>query len=191
MSSRDYILNKLRSVKFPDINYPDIPSYNIPGNPLENFQSKLEGFSGKYLEFDSRESALLWLKDHVDFAEKVFSCIPEIKGNVKESDVENRHNCAEISVTMVESDLGVGETGSVWLTDKSLHTPASALLCRDLYVLLRKENIVSGIHDAYERIDLGSRAYGSFYSGPSATADIEAVHITGAQGEISLTALLY
>lgn len=33
--------------------------------------------------------------------------------------------------------------------------------------------------------------YGSFFTGPSATADIEAVHITGAQGPLAMTVLLY
>ena len=50
---------------------------------------------------------------------------------------------------------------------------------------------MGNMHDAYNFIDLKNNQYGSFFTGPSATADIEAIHITGAQGEISLTVFLY
>ena len=87
--------------------------------------------------------------------------------------------------------MGVGETGSVWVTDESLGGAACALFSTDLYLLLDSRKVVDGIHTAYSQLDIRKAAYGSFFTGPSATADIEAVHITGAQGEISLTVLLY
>lgn len=58
-------------------------------------------------------------------------------------------------------------------------------------LVARQRKIVNGIHEAYARLDLRNCQFGSFFSGPSATADIEAVHITGAQGPLSLTVLLY
>ena len=101
--------------------------------------------------------------------------------------------------------MGVGETGSVWVTDRSLGIAGAGLLTLNLVLLLERSRILPSIHDAYAALQPGSStaatlnpelrplsetAYGSFFSGPSATADIEAVHITGAQGPLSLTVLL-
>jgi len=64
-------------------------------------------------------------------------------------------------------------------------------LSRHLFIFLDSSKIVHGLHEAYASLNLREHQYGSFYTGPSATADIEAVHVTGAQGPLSLTVLLY
>ena len=68
---------------------------------------------------------------------------------------------------------------------------ANGLFAINLYLLLDHNKIVDGLQDAYAMMDLSQVQYSSLFSGPSATADIEAVHITGAQGPVSLTVLLY
>jgi L-lactate dehydrogenase complex protein LldG len=64
------------------------------------------------------------------------------------------------------------------------------LLAKHLIIVLREQNLVGNMHEAYRRAELGRQQYGVFMTGPSATADIEAVHVSGAQGALSLTVLL-
>lgn len=190
-TSRDIILNKLKNAHHIDVSRPDIPVYSIPGDKLDNFKRKLSGFDGKSIEFQSREDAISWLKQNIDMTKNVYSNVEEFDAPLSAASLTDPHDAHIIDICIAEGEWGVGETGSIWVTDKSLGLAAAALLSTDLFLFLEKKNIVGGIQEAYEKIDITAQNYGSFFSGPSATADIEAVRVTGAQGEISLTALLY
>lgn len=191
ITSREVIMNKLKTAHHSNVQRPVIPNYAVIGDRIENFKKKLEGFDGKCLEFKDRSDAVGWLSENIDMNSNVYSNIAEIHTNLSAESITDPHDANIIDVCIAEGLIGIGETGSIWVTNESLGLAAAALFSTDLYLLLEKDKVVSGIQDAYERIELGCTQYGSLFSGPSATADIEAVHITGAQGEISLTALLY
>ncbi len=190
--TRQAILDRIRKGKPQSYDPPVIPGYGWPGNPIENFQKQLKAFDGDSLVFENRSQAIEWLQNNIPAQGKVVcSALPDYKGTCTADDYPDPHKCTNIDICVAEGLMGVGEMGSVLVTDKSLGKPACALLCTDLYLLLDKSKIVDGMHSAYSKINLSEYAYSSFFSGPSATADIEAVHVTGAQAEISLTVLLY
>jgi L-lactate dehydrogenase complex protein LldG len=60
------------------------------------------------------------------------------------------------------------------------------VLSQHLIVLLDPEQIVPDMHEAYRRVRLNETAFGCFMMGPSATADVEATLVHGAQGARSL-----
>ena len=168
--------------------------YPWPGDPLAGFISHLEGFDGKAVKFATRAEALRWLATQPEMAPSqnaVYSTLDDVTGNFGEKDLTDLRNAEKINTCVTEAEMGVGEMGSVWVTDRTLRHPACALMSRHLFVLLDASNIVGGLHQAYARLSLRNQQYGSFFTGPSATADIEAVHITGAQGPLSMTVLLY
>lgn len=173
---------------------PDVPMYPWPGDPLAGFISHLEGFDGKAVKFATRAEALRWLATQPEMAPSqnaVYSTLDDVTGNFGEKDLTDLRNAEKINTCVTEAEMGVGEMGSVWVTDRTLRHPACALMSRHLFVLLDASKIVGGLHQAYARLILRNQQYGSFFTGPSATADIEAVHITGAQGPLSMTVLLY
>ena len=59
-------------------------------------------------------------------------------------------------------------------------------LSQHLVVFLDPREIVADMHEAYARVRLDQTAYGCFMMGPSATGDIEATMVHGAQGARSL-----
>lgn len=190
-SARDRIMARVKSNLPADTELPDVPMYDVAGDPVENFIAKLEGFDGKAVRVSSREEALAWLESNVVREGKtVFSSVAGFEGNFEAGDNTDPHSVHVVDICVANGILGAGETGSVWVTEESLGLTACALFSTDLYLLLDADRIYSGLHQAYAAIDLSTSRYGSFYTGPSATADIEAVHITGAQGEISLTVLI-
>ncbi len=173
---------------------PDVPMYPWPGDPLAGFISHLEGFDGKAVKFATRAEALRWLATQPEMAPSqnaVYYTLDDVTGNFGEKDLTDLRNAEKINTCVTEAEMGVGEMGSVWVTDRTLRHPACALMSRHLFVLLDASKIVGGLHQAYARLSLRNQQYGSFFTGPSATADIEAVHITGAQGPLSMTVLLY
>lgn len=192
--TKNDILARIRSGKPALIPLPDVPAYGWPGDPLENFVGKLLSFDGKAVKFKTRADALAWLagQPEMDSSKMViYSSAEGVTGNVSEDDVADLHNAHKIDTCVSESSMGVGEMGSVWVTDASLRHAACALLSRRLFMFLDAKKIVGGLHEAYASMKLADHQYGSFYTGPSATADIEAVHITGAQGPLSLTVMIY
>lgn len=192
--TKNDILARIRSGKPALIPLPDVPAYGWPGDPLENFVGKLLSFDGNAVKFKTRADALAWLagQPEMDSSKMViYSSAEGVTGNVSEDDVADLHNAHKIDTCVSESSMGVGEMGSVWVTDESLRHAACALLSRRLFMFLDAKKIVGGLHEAYASMKLADHQYGSFYTGPSATADIEAVHITGAQGPLSLTVMIY
>lgn len=188
------ILARIKSGKPELMTLPEVPRFGWPGDPVENFIKMLHGFDGRAVKFGTREEALRWLKEQPEMdmaANVIYSSAEGVKGNMGEEELKDLHEACAIQTCVTEAEMGVGETGSVWVTDESLGHAACALLSRHLFVLLDCKKIVGGMHDAYACIDLRKNRFGSFFSGPSATADIEAVHITGAQGPLSLTVILY
>ena len=182
------------AIRAPTIPLPDVPMYPWPGDPLAGFISHLEGFDGKAVKFATRAEALRWLATQPEMAPSqnaVYSTLDDVTGNFGEKDLTDLRNAEKINICVTEAEMGVGEMGSVWVTDRTLRHPACALMSRHLFVLLDASKIVGGLHQAYARLSLRNQQYGSFFTGPSATADIEAVHITGAQGPLSMTVLLY
>lgn len=190
-TSREKILRKIREGRPVGPQLPDVPHFSGPADTEKSFKEKLVGFNGSFIDFKTREEALKWLEDkRHTLKSPVCSVIEGFDGDLSIKNIADPHDANVIATFVANGELGVGESGSVWVTKKSLQIPACALLSTDLILLLDRSKIVGTMHEAYDRIDLASNQYGSFYSGPSATADIEAVHITGAQAEISLTILL-
>lgn len=191
-TSRDRILARIKSSLPKPVGRPQVKHYTVEGDTIENFTTRLEAADGRSHRFCSRDEAIEWLRDTIATDHlRVFSAADGYQGNISLEDLTDPRKAEAVDTCVAEAELGVGETGSVWVSSRSLRLAAAALFSTDLYLLLDSRLIVDGMHEAYDRIDLGQEQYGAFYTGPSATADIEAVHITGAQGEISLTVLLY
>ena len=75
----------------------------------------------------------------------------------------------------------------VWLREEDLKVNALGVLSQHLVILLDPSRIVRDMYEAYAQIRLDMDNYGCFMMGPSATADIGAVMVRGAQGARSLT----
>ena len=191
-NSRDIILEKIKNGKPHLVNLPDVPLFAYPGDLQASFIQHHTGFDGKAECFDMREQAIEWLNSQLDKGTKcIFSAIPEYAGTIVLNDLKHPHVAHRVDICIGEGVRGVAETGSVWVTNESLGLAAAALLSTDLYLLLDRATLKSGLHEAYATLKLNEHQYGSFYTGPSATAYIEAILVTGAQCEISLTVLLY
>lgn len=188
------ILDKIKQGKPAALPLPVVPMFPYKGDPVEDFINQLINFDGQVIQFKSRESAVEWLNKQLQeklAQKKIYSSASGIEGNISEEMLADLHNATQINICVSEADMGVGEMGAVWVTDASLKHAACAHLSRHLYILLDSTRIFGGLHEAYAHIQLPEHQYGSFFTGPSATADIEAVHITGAQGPLVFTVLLY
>lgn len=190
--SRELILGRIKKSKPQARHLPDIPIFKVAGEPLSNFISHIKGFDGDVELFATHGDAMDWVNENaVKRGGVVFSSLEGVDNAKTDNDFSSPAEMHTVDVCVAESTLAVGETGSLYVTDESLGNPAAALFSTDLFLLIDRNALVESMQEAYSKLDVANHHYSSFFSGPSATADIEAVHITGAQGEISLSALMY
>lgn len=192
IKSRTSILEKIRLGKPGFSECPLMPDflYTPKTDLITDFQNNLSSFDGHFAEIYTVADISQYIQVNYSSAHCILSLVDGYIGTTDLSEISESKQAAILDLVVVPAQLGVAETGSVWLTDKELKINTLGLLPRDLIIVLSKKNIVGNLHDAYRRITFSETGYGSFYSGPSATADIEAIHVTGAQGILSLTVLL-
>jgi len=187
-SNRETILNAIRSnlPKVP-VEHPGIRAFQHPDGALKAmFEQRLKEAGGAAHNVGSAaeaESKLIEL--HPD-AKVICAAVPEIAGTRRVEKVCDPHDLADVDVGVVRAQFGVAESGAVWLTQEDLVVNALGFLSQHLVVLLDPKQIVPDMHAAYRRVRLTETAFGCFMMGPSATADIEATLVHGAQGARSL-----
>jgi len=186
--SRRSILFNVRLFQ-PDqkVEHPQIPVFQRTGSSLtSDFQQRLVEAGGTSCFVSSVEDAQSKLRGLHPDSKVICSADPEITGTLSIHDVRDPHELADVDVGIFRAKFGVAESGAVWITQEDLVVNALAFLSQHLVVLLDPEQLVSDMHEAYRRVQLNLTAFGCFMMGPSATADVEATLIHGAQGARSL-----
>ena len=187
-ASREAILDRIRR-NSPDqkVEHPGIPNFEWTGGSVKTaFVSRLEEAGGAAHEIATPADAEAKLKALHPDAKVVCSAVPEIAGTRRIENVRDPHELADVDVSVVRAQFAIAEGGAVWLTQEDLVVDALGFLSQHLVVLLDPEQIVPDMHQAYRRARLDKTAYGCFMMGPSATADVEATLVHGAQGPRSL-----
>ncbi|WP_353062143.1 LUD domain-containing protein [Tunturibacter psychrotolerans] len=186
--SREAILGAIRSnIPNQQVEHPRIPVFQRSGRPLKSeFEQLLQQAGGIAHDVGTVVEAEAMLMTLHPGAKVVCSAVPEIAGMRRVENVRDPQELADVDVCIVRAQFGVAETRAIWLTQEDLVVDALAVLSQHLIVLLDPKQIVGDMHDAYRRVDLNETSYGCFMLGPSATADIEATLVHGAQGARSL-----
>lgn len=186
-SSRADILSSIRANIPKPVEHPGIPAFQPPAGSLKApFEDHLQKAGGAAHEVESAAEVKVRLAELHRGAKVICSAVPEITGTRRAEFAGNPHELADVDVGIVRSQFGVAESGAVWLTQEDLVVDALGFLSQHLIVLLDPKQIVADMHEAYRRVRLDQTAYGCFMMGPSATADVEATLVHGAQGARSL-----
>jgi L-lactate dehydrogenase complex protein LldG len=190
--SRQAILTSIRSnMPMQAVEHPAIPNFDWTRGSLKGaFCQRLREAGGDVHEIGSVAEANAKLIALHPQAKAVCSAVREIEGTHRIENISDPHELADVDVGVVRAQFGVAENGAVWLTQENLGLNALAFLSQHLIVLLDPEQIVPYMHEAYARVRLDGTAYGCFMIGPSATADVEATLVHGAQGPRSLNVFL-
>ncbi len=193
-NSKNEILESLRGVTLDSVPLPDLQRDWIEyEDPLGQFSQVLEAVGGNAVVVGSAAeiNAVLETLPAYNEAHKVCSVVESVdKANVDLETIDDAHDLENIDFFVVPAEFGVAENGAVWVTDRLLKHRAALFITQHLAIVLSAREIVSNVHQAYERLTLDERRFGLFISGPSKTADIEQSLVIGAHGARSLTVLL-
>jgi L-lactate dehydrogenase complex protein LldG len=190
MGSREDILTAVRQHGPAARPRPEIPDFTRQLEGLvDAFASALAQLDGTVVT-DPPGDLNAWLTETFPRAQRICSGVPEVSGTVTPSDFSDWAAPADIDVTIVRTPLGIGETGSILLTEDELNVDTIAVLAEHLVVLLDPSDIVENVHLAYRHPRVAQAAYAVFLSGPSGSADIGGQTVHPAQGVTTLTILL-
>ena len=185
-NSREDILTAIRHNVPEAVEHPVIPVYRRTGALKALFQEHLQKAGGAAHDVENAATAEAMLAQLHPMAKVICSAVPEIRGTRRIETVRDPHELADVDVGVVRAQFGIAESGAVWLTQEDLVVDSLGFLSQHLVVLLDPGQLVADMHEAYRRVRLDLTGYGCFMMGPSATADVEATLVHGAQGARSL-----
>ncbi|MGV7107551.1 LutC/YkgG family protein [Flavobacterium sp. U410] len=187
--TKEELLSSVRSnlANREKVDYPIIPDYKKPGTDLKAlFEINAKIAAVDFYDVASVEEAQEIMRKKLPDIKVTCSATPEWSGN-KDIHVQKPADLNDVDLGVFRAEFGVAEMGMVWVTEKSLVTNSLGYLSQHLAVLLDPEDLTENMHTAYKRVDFPLSHYGCFVMGPSATADISAVLVHGAQGARTLT----
>lgn len=190
MSSKNTILKAVHasSAKRVPIEHPEIPSFEIKNNNLlDTFKKNLAIAGAEWYEVSDVTEAKTIMAKKLPDAKIICSATKEWQGNKDLTKIHLPRELDDVDLGVIRAEFGVAEMGMVWLTDESLKINSLGFLSQHLAILLDPESITENMHTAYKKIDLNKHPYGNFMMGPSATADIGATLVHGAQGARTVT----
>ncbi|HEX8460787.1 MAG TPA: LUD domain-containing protein, partial [Segetibacter sp.] len=92
----------------------------------------------------------------------------------------------DVDTVVLQGTVAVAENGAVWIPGSNIVNRALPFICQHLILIITTRDIVTDMHQAYNKIKISDEGYGVFIAGPSKTADIEQSLVVGAHGALSL-----
>ncbi len=193
-SSRDDILTAIRRHEFPAVPRPDLDHDWIEyGQPAQQFAEMLAAVGGRAVNVrDVAElNELLSSIPEYTEAKSVCSLVDGVgRSTVVLDSIDDPHDLADVDFAIMSAEFAVAENGAVWITDRDVKHRVLKFISQHLMFVVPASEIVSNMHQAYQRLEFGDRLFGAFVSGPSKTADIEQSLVIGAHGARSLVVAL-
>jgi len=184
MTSKEKILENIR--KNNAVIDEELPSYENFGitfeDKFEKFSTMIESVGGKALrvnkeDLDKTISELY--KDEQVVASNVDGFT---LGNFIANNVDDAHTLKGIDLAVVNGNFAVAENGAIWMKNEDNRHRSLYFIAQNIVIVIKEEDIISNMHEAYEKISFENSGYGVFISGPSKTADIEQSLVIGAHG---------
>ncbi len=197
MSAKDIILNKLRKNTGETYDMPRLdelkPITYI--DPVAEFIQKTTTTAGaRLIEMKEGECLNDIVRKAYPESKIIASNLPDVEAQLNPDNVAEAQDLMKVDVGVVEGQIGVAENACIWIP-QTMKEKAVCFASEQLVIVLKRQNIVNNMHEAYECI-AASKDYfqqykfGTFISGPSKTADIESALVYGAQAARGVTVVL-
>lgn len=197
MSAREEILERLRKNTRETYDFPDLSGLNpitFP-DPVAEFIKKTTTTAGaKLIEMEESDNLNELIRKAYPEAKVLASNLPGIEADLNPDTVEHVKDLMKVDVGIIEGRIGVAENACIWIPQQ-MKEKAVCFASEYLVIILRRDDIVNNMHEAYARLATSAEyfqqyKFGTFISGPSKTADIESALVYGAQAARGVTVVL-
>ena len=146
------------------------------------------------IELDDEANLNQTIREAYPDAKIIASNLPGVEADLNPDAVGSAQELMKVDVGVVEGRIGVAENACIWIPQQ-MKEKAICFASEQLVIVLRRQDIVNNMHEAYERIEQSQEffqkyPFGTFISGPSKTADIESALVYGAQAARGVTVVL-
>jgi len=192
MNSRDQILGTIRQQLPQSAPLPDFSGDWIEyDDPAAQFAEVLTSVGGVCHVVSSVAEISTALGLPLTEDKRVVSGVPGVaEPNFNFHLVSDPHEMADVELVILPGKLAVAENAAIWVQTDSTAQRAACFLTQHLALVVPLSDIVSNLHEAYDRIQIETAPFGCFISGPSKTADIEQSLVKGAHGARTLQVFL-
>lgn len=192
MSTREKILEAVLKNQPATSPLPDIAVFRGDSNELvQKYIDVFKTIGGNALVVEDLNTIKTFIKENFDIAKRIITTLPELNDSFEliNADVDP-HSYENAELAIINAYFGVAENGAVWLTDEVMGQRIIPYICQHLAVVIKANDIVPTLHEAYEKIGTSDYGFGGFIGGPSKTADIEQALVLGAHGPLSMTVFI-
>lgn len=184
MSNRDKILASIKNNQpdtvspLPDIDF--LPDVSLPA--CDKFAEVLSGIGGvSHLVGDYDEINTIIKAAYPD-ARRIVTTCNALPAGEHLSTGTDPHAFEDVDLAVITAHFAVAENAALWITEDIIQYRALPFITQQLAVIVKKEDILYNMHQAYQRIGAEDYGFGTFIAGPSKTADIEQSLVLGAHG---------
>lgn len=185
MNSKANILEKIKQNQplsvsaLPDLSFLGLENYEN----LDKYKTVLQSIGGDFVEVADYDAVIDFIKKNYNTEKRIITTLPELS-QIAATDWMNDdpHSLKDVELTIVKAHFGVAENGALWVTDELLGQRVAVFIPQYLAIVVHKNDIVTTMHQAYDRIGNQEYNFGTFIAGPSKTADIEQSLVLGAHG---------
>ncbi|GGK72558.1 lactate utilization protein C [Rufibacter glacialis] len=185
MSSRQAILDRIKENK-PAAPAPWVkPPFQVPlpQDRLALFQHSIGAAGSVGVLVPDLVSVGIYLQERFMSPDRVVNTVAGVGfGRDVSTAILEKEALAQVEVAVVAGVLGVAENGAVWVTEEQVPVRVLPFLCEHLVLVVRQQDLVGTMQEAYANIKVDATGYGTFIAGPSRTADIEQSLVIGAHG---------
>ena len=197
MSSKEEILSRLRKNTRETYDMPDLSGLKpiTFADPVAEFKQKTTTTAGaRLIELKAGQTLDDAIRQAYPDAKVIASNLPGVTAQLNPDTVGEAQELMKVDVGVVEGAIGVAENACIWIPQQ-MKEKAICFASQQLVIVLRRDAIVSNMHEAYDRIAASTDyfqqyKFGTFISGPSKTADIESALVYGAQAARGVTVIL-
>jgi L-lactate dehydrogenase complex protein LldG len=186
MNSRESILAAVKKSQPDLVPLPEQVFSPMAGDNVERFQTVLESIGGKVYIHMNEEDIAANIGSLFPQAKRVVSVKHSVNSYViNDAEPLSHHSFEDVDVAIMRAQFGVAENGAVWVTEDDMQIRVLPFICQHLVIIVREDQIVGTMHEAYDKIGSADYGFGVFIAGPSKTADIEQSLVLGAHGPLS------
>ena len=197
MSSKEEILSRLRKNTRETYDMPNLSGLKpiTFADPVAEFKQKTTTTAGaRLIELKAGQTLDDAIRQAYPDAKVIASNLPGVTAQLNPDTVGEAQELMKVDVGVVEGAIGVAENACIWIPQQ-MKEKAICFASQQLVIVLRRDAIVSNMHEAYDRIAASTDyfqqyKFGTFISGPSKTADIESALVYGAQAARGVTVIL-
>ena len=111
----------------------------------------------KLIELDDEANLNQTIREAYPDAKIIASNLPGVEADLNPDAVGSAQELMKVDVGVVEGRIGVAENACIWIPQQ-MKEKAICFASEQLVIVLRRQDIVNNMHEAYERITRGRRS---------------------------------